>query len=223
MRCLSRGMYCLVLAVLMVAPLSGQTASSSGLERMMEAGVDAPVLLGNPGVKKEIKLTERQFNDIRTIVREVYEKYQPELRKAGRDQEKVMKIGLESTRETRERLEKALPDILKPEQVKRLQQIQIQVNGIASFKRPEVQKELKLSDRQKEEIASISDGLKRDLGDLAKGSDIKQASKMVEIMRKAKDLKEAATRRAVEKLTDEQQQIWRDLNGPKFDFKPQTR
>ncbi len=222
MRGLSRKLSAVVLAGLMVAPLFGQTPSAT-LQSTMEAGVDAPVLLANPGVKKEIKLTEKQFGAIRTIVKEVYDKYQPEFRKVGRDRDKLEKIGLDSMHETRDRLETALPDILKPEQLKRLRQIQTQVNGIASFKRPEVQNELKLSARQKEEIASLGDGLKRDLEDLVKGIKPTDTHKMTDAMRKAKELKEAATRQAIEKLTDEQQQIWRDLNGPKFDFKPQTR
>ena len=222
MRDLSRKLSAVVLAGLMVAPLLGQ-APSATLQSAMEAGVDAPVLLANPGVKKEIHLTEKQFDAIRTIVKTVYDKYQPEFRKAGRDRDKLEKIGLDSMHETRDRLETALPDILKPEQLKRLRQIQTQVNGIASFKRPEVQKELKLSARQKDEIASLGDGLKRDLEELVKGVKPTDTQKLTSAMRKAKELKEAATRRAVEKLTDEQQKIWRDLNGPKFDFKPQKR
>jgi hypothetical protein len=221
MRSSLRGLLTGVLLGLIVGPLLGQAPPLAQLETVLESGVDAPLLLSNPGVKREIKLTDKQDNEIHKIVKEVFDKYQPEFRKAGRDREKLMQIGMESTRETRESVRRALPDILKPEQLKRLNQIQIQVNGIASFKRPEVQKELKLTDRQLEEIAKIGAGLKQDIAGLVKDASSAPLRKMPGALRKAKELKESATHKAVERLTEEQRQTWKDMQGEKFDFQMQ--
>lgn len=221
MRSAIRRLLTVVLCGFLAAPLLGQAPPRAALDTMLESGVDAPILLANPGVKKEIKLTDKQYGEVHKIIKEVFDKYQPEIRKAGRDHNKLLEIGAESTREVRERVHQALPDILQPEQLKRLNQIQIQVNGIASFKRPEVQKELKLTERQREEIAEIGQGLKKDIAELIKDASSAPVRKMPLAIRKAKELKEEATRKAVEKLTEDQQKTWTSMQGEKFDFKMQ--
>ena len=221
MRSAFRRLSTVVLCGLVAAPLLGQAPPHAAHETILESGVDAPILLSNPGVKKEIKLTDKQYGEVHKVIKEVFDKYQPEIRKAGRDRDKLIEIGTESTREVRERVHQALPDILQPEQLKRLNQIQIQVNGIASFKRPEVQKELKLTERQREEIADIGAGLKKDIAELIKDASSAPVRKMPLAIRKAKELKEEATRKAVEKLTEEQQKTWTAMQGEKFDFKMQ--
>lgn len=221
MRPFFRGLLTVALIGFVAAPLLGQAPPRAALETGLESGVDAPILLSNPGVKKEIKLTDKQYNDVHKIIKEVFDKYQPEIRKAGRDRDKLAAIGAESTREIRERVRESLPDILKPEQLKRLNEIQVQVNGIASFKRPEVQKELKLTAQQKSEIAQIGEGLKKDIAELIKDASTAPARKMPMAIRKAKELKEEATRKAVGQLTEEQQKIWTAMQGEKFDFKMQ--
>ena len=207
-----------ILAGLIVSPVLGQ-APREILRAILENGVDAPMLLANPGVQKEIKLSDKQHAQVKKVVQEVFDKYKPEFQKAGRDQEKRLKLMADSTQESRDRLRKELPDILKPEQLKRLQEIQIQVNGIVSFKRQDVQKELNLTDKQKEEIKGIGEGLKKEVAALFKDAASAPVRKMPEAMRKSKELKDEATRKAVESLTEEQQKTWQKMHGEKFDLK----
>jgi Spy/CpxP family protein refolding chaperone len=206
------------LAGLIVSPVVGQ-APREVLQAIFENGVDAPMLLANPGVQKEIKLSDKQHAQVKKVVQEVFDKYKPEFQKAGRDQAKRLKLMADSTQETRDRLRNELPDILKPEQLKRLKEIQIQVNGIVSFKREDVQKELNLTDEQKEKIKGIGEGLKKDVAALFKDAASAPLRKMPEAMRKSKELKDAATRKAVETLTEEQQKSWQKMHGEKFDLK----
>jgi Spy/CpxP family protein refolding chaperone len=208
-----------VLAALFVSPALGQLPLLARLKSMMENGVDKPILLANDGVKKEIKLTDEQDTKVRKIVRDVFDKYQPEFRKAKGDREKQVQLVLESTKETRERLNKALPDILSPEQLKRLDQIQIQVNGIASFKRQDVQKKLNLTDEQKAEIRKIGEGLKEDAAEVLKDASSAPLRKIPGAIVKVKELKNTATQKAIDKLTSAQQQTWQEMIGEKFDFK----
>lgn len=210
-----------ILAGLIVSPLFGQLAPREYLKQIFENGVDAPMLLNNHGVQKEIKLTEKQHAQVKKVVQEVFDKYKGEFVRAGRDREKQAKLIADSTQETRDRLHEKLPDILKPEQLKRLNEIQIQVNGIASFKREEVQKELKLTAEQKRDIRQIGDGLKSEIEEVFKDASKEPVRKMPGAMRKIKELKDDATRKAVETLSEEQQKKWRQMNGEKFDFKPE--
>jgi hypothetical protein len=215
---------CLLTAVLLgsiAAPLFGQEPPRlAALKTYLEAGVDAPFLLANPGVKKEINLTDSQSNQVRKIVGEVLTKYQPKLREAA-DREQLVKVGVESIKETRQRVRKALPDILKPEQLKRLDQIQLQANGILAFKKSEVRDQLKLSVRQSLEIAKIGADLKKEVDELLKDASVAPVRRMPAALRQAQERKESATRKAIEKLTEEQQKTWKEMNGEKFDFKLQ--
>lgn len=210
-----------VLAGLFVSPVLGQIASLARLQALFQKGVGKPILLANSGVKKEIKLTDEQDNQIRKIRRDVSDKYQPEFRKVQGDRAKRLKLLVESARETRNRLNKELPDILRPEQLKRLDQIHIQVNGIASFKRPDVQKKLNLTDEQKVEIRKIGEGLQQGLTEVFKDVASAPLRKMPGAIRKVKQLKDEATQKAVEKLTSAQKQTWQEMTGEKFDFKLQ--
>jgi hypothetical protein len=219
MRSSVRWLLTAVLALGVLSPILGQLPRRGILENVMENGVDAPLLLANNGVKREIKLTDEQSNRIHKIVKEVSDKYQPEFRKAGRDRPQQAKIVADSARETRERVRQALPDILQPDQLKRLNEIQIQVNGIASFKRPEVQEKLDLTDEQKKEIRKIGDGLKQEVGEVMRDAASAPLRKMPGAIQKVKEMKDDATRKAVDKLTPEQKKTWKEMTGEKFDFK----
>jgi len=145
-----------VLAGLLAAPIQGQVPLQAALVSLLQDGAGKPLLLASPKVKQEIRLTEEQDTRIHKIIKEARDKYEPEFRKAGLDRDKLLKIGLESIQETRERINKALPDILEAAQLQRLDQIQIQANGILSFKRPDVQTKLKLTLTQKLEILRLA-------------------------------------------------------------------
>ncbi len=208
-----------VLAGLLVSPLYGQVPPRAALLSLLQDGAGKPLLLATPKVKEEIKLTPEQDNQVYKIVKEVYDKYEPRFRDAGPDRDSLIKVGLESIKETRQRLNKALPDILNREQLKRLDQIQIQANGIISFKRPEVQNQLKLTFTQKLEILKIGADLKRQIDELLKDASGAPLRKLPVAIQKARELKNAATEKAVATLTSEQKEIWKEMNGEKFDFK----
>ncbi|HTU93290.1 MAG TPA: hypothetical protein VMF69_24630 [Gemmataceae bacterium] len=208
-----------LLAVLIVAPVAGQLPLGAELESLLENGVGEPILLANDSVKQEINLTGEQSDRVQKIVKEVSDKYRSELQKAGGDRKKQLRMASEWMRETRERVHKALPDILKPEQMKRLDQIQIQVNGIASFKRPDVQKKLNLTEEQKVEIRKIGDHLKQEAAETFKEAAKAPLRKMPGAVQKVRELKEDATKKAIQTLTAEQKKTWKEITGEKIDFK----
>jgi Spy/CpxP family protein refolding chaperone len=208
-----------VLAGFLASPSQGQVPVQAALVSLLQDGAGKPLLLASPKVKEEIKLTEEQDNRIRKIVSEARDKYEPEFRKAGLDRERLLKVGLESIKETRERINKALPDILKPDQLQRLDQIQIQTNGIISFKRTDVQEKLKLTLTQKLEILKIGTDLKQQIDEVIKDASSAPLRRAPAALRKARELKNAATEKAVEKLTSEQKKTWKEMNGEPFDLK----
>ncbi len=208
-----------LLAGLLILPVLGQDSLGSRVESLLENGVDAPILLNHDGVKKEIRLTREQSSRVNKIIMEVFDKYQPDLRDALGDKEKRQKLIRDSTQETRERVRKELPDILEPGQLKRLNQIQIQANGILSFKRKEVQEKLKLTLKQKLEILKIGSDLKQEVTQVFNDASQMPLRKMPAALRKSNELRDAATQKALDTLTREQKKIWKEMTGEKFDFK----
>jgi hypothetical protein len=208
-----------VFAGLLASPIQGQVPPRAALVSLLQDGAGKPLLLANPKVKQEIKLTEEQDNRIREILRQAGNKYEPEIRKAGLDRDRLLKVGLEAIQEMRQRINKALPDILKPDQLQRLDQIQIQTNGIISFKRSDVQKKLDLTLTQKLKILKIGGDLKQQIDDVLKDASSAPLRKAPAAIRKARELKNAATEEADQTLTSEQKKIWKEMNGEPFDLK----
>ncbi len=203
----------------LASPIQAQVPPRAALVSLLQDGAGKPLLLANPKVKEEIKLTEEQDNRIRQIIREAGNKFEAEFRKAGLDRDSLLKVGLDAIKETQQRIDKALPDILMPDQLQRLDQIQIQANGIISFKRPEVQKKLNLTLAQKLQILKIGSDLKQQIDEVLKDASIAPVRRAPAAIQKARELKNTATEKAVQTLTNEQKKIWKEMNGEPIDLR----
>ena len=94
-------------------------------------------LLANDKVQEELKLTDDQKAAVKKASDEVNAKYKDDLDKArsGMDFQKMGELRKTMSAD----LEKALADVLKPEQTKRVKQIQVQAAGLAAFSMDDVQ------------------------------------------------------------------------------------
>jgi hypothetical protein len=214
------------LAALIAAPAFSQLMPG-GMMPVLENGIGPSMLLLSKDVQREIRLTDEQRYKFRRITAKVDEKYGPDMQRAAEagDRKKQLKLFADATREKADKVNKAIPDILKPAQAKRLKQIEIQVNTLISLNKPEIQKQLNLTERQKDEMRDIGDGFKQDLAGVVKDASNSEAQRPLEKLRmlaqtarKIKDLNETARRKALGKLTDEQMRTWRELTGEKFEF-----
>ena len=116
------------------------------------------MLVMNEAVQKEIDLLDEQIEDIRSAMEEINEN-RPEFDfRALRDlEEDERNAKMEEFREAMQKLtteaEEKLGDILLPEQLERVQQIQVQMMGVRAVQNERVAKELDLTESQKEKIA----------------------------------------------------------------------
>ncbi len=172
-------------------------------------------LLSNEGVQKELKLDAGQVEKATAAVQKVREKHQDEmtkLREEGPDaRDKMMALNQTISTETM----KELDTILKPDQIKRLKQLQLQQRGVQAFADPEVEKALKLTNEQKEKvktIASDSQTQMRELFQPGGGADFQEMAK------KRAALQKESMDRIASVLTAEQKQTWKDLVGQPFEF-----
>jgi Spy/CpxP family protein refolding chaperone len=168
-------------------------------------------LLRNESVQKELKLTGEQKDKLKTALEKVREDHKDDLAKAqDLSQEERQKL----FRTIGEETNKAVAGILDANQVKRLHQIERQQQGARAFANPEVQKELKLTDEQKDKIKEINEESGKKMRELFQpGGDREEAVK------KMAELRKETIEKATGVLTAEQKKAWKEMTGEPFEIK----
>ena len=157
MRGLSKWLLTVGVAAMIACPVMAQGKGKGGGGRGGMGGGGVAFLLNNDSVKKELKIDEDQGTKITEAIAKVREKHQEE-RAALRDLDpaeqrtKMTALNAVISKETFA----ALSNVLKPEQTKRLKQIELQQAGVAAFAMEDVQKALKLTDDEKDKIKTIA-------------------------------------------------------------------
>jgi hypothetical protein len=124
---------------------------------------------------------------------------------------------------------KAVEGVLKPEQMKRLHQLENQQAGLSLFTREDAAKKLNLSDEQKEKIRAINKELDADRREIFSsafggggggrpggGGGFGRIDP--EVTKKLESLQKEAVANAVKVLSDEQQSAYKELTGEHFDL-----
>jgi len=195
---------------LMVVPASAQQGRGG-----RGFGGGGAALLSNKSVQKELKVTDEQAEKLNTFAREMLDKQREEFQ-ASRDLSQEERR--ERARNRAIELVKGMGQILKPEQVKRFEQLQLQQSGAGAFSSPRVQEELKLTDDQQSKLREINEESGRAMRDAFQDSQSDREG----AMKKFAELRKQATEKAVGVLTDEQKKTWKEMTGEPFEvvFEP---
>jgi Spy/CpxP family protein refolding chaperone len=217
---------CKSLLVLGLAlPLAGPALAQRG-RGGFGGGFGGPgFLLRNPGVQKELKLSDEQIKKVEEVTQSIQDKHREDFEAAGKLEgdergakfQEIMKTMGEETN-------KALAEILKPEQSKRLKEISLQQRKADAFNDPEVQKALNLTDDQKEKIKTINEDAAKKMeesfprgrrGGGGGGFDPERFKKM-------NTMRDETLEHVVSVLTDDQKKTWKEMTGApfKFEFQP---
>jgi Spy/CpxP family protein refolding chaperone len=183
-----------------------------GFFRMMQAP-GAALLLRDEKVQTELKLTDDQ----KAAFAKIGDKYKDDFDKARSNMD-FRKIG-ELMKSVNDDVEKAAPDILKADQLKRLKQLEVQAAGLQAFSKDDVVNALKLSDKQKKDIEDQKSDLEKDAQDLFKDA-AGDRDKMADAFKKVTAMRKDALDKIVEGMSDDQKKTWKDLTGEKFEFTP---
>ena len=143
------------LLVLLASPAFAQPPGGRGMFQP-----NAAFLLRDKKVQEELKLTDDQ----KAAFKKIGEKYKSKFADAQGDREKMGEL----FKQAGEEVNKAIPEVLKPDQVKRLKQLEVQASGLNAFSKDDVKSALKLSDKQEKDIQTTQDELKKDREDLFK-------------------------------------------------------
>jgi hypothetical protein len=199
---------CLVigLAVVLAGPAKAQGPRGGG------GGVAQ--LLQNKSVQDELKLDKDQMDMLRTALTKFQQAHSDDLAKL-RDQGTSREERMELMKKLNEASQKAVADILKPEQFKRLNQIRMQQEGLNALANPETQKALKLTDKQTQEIQQIAEDMQKEMREIFQNAGGNREEAMKKMMALRKDKMDSA----MKVLNDEQRKTLKDMMGEPFELR----
>jgi len=208
MRTLKTSVAALGFAVLLVSPAWAQRGGG------MFGG--PAMLLSNKGVQQELKLDDKQVEDanklaedLRTKMREAFESAQ------GLEGEERAKKMQEIRQQQTEETNKALATLLKPEQKKRFDQISLQQMGANAFSTPAVQKDLNLTDAQKDKVKEINDGAREQMREIFQGAQNDREAAREKMM----TLRKETLDKVLAELNDDQKKTWKEKTGAPYEVK----
>jgi Spy/CpxP family protein refolding chaperone len=171
-----------------------------------------PGLLRNKAVQKELKITEEQakkldgfFDELGAKEREAEQKFA----QSSPDEQSKMR------EEMRALATERLNEILKPEQFKRFEQVELQRASYLVFGSPKIQEDLKLTDEQKAKIDAIT----AEANDTYRKASQKATSNPGKLR---EDINKATLAKIIALMTPAQKAIWKDLNGTPFEVPRET-
>jgi Spy/CpxP family protein refolding chaperone len=166
-------------------------------------GMGPAFLLGQESVQKDLKLSDDQIAKVKD-----FEQKRREALSGLRDlsQEERQKKMEEQNKADH----KAIAEILKPEQVKRLKQIAWQLQGPQALANEEVSTALGLSADQKDKLKKIGDDMRTQMRELFQAGGGEEARKKMEELRKN------TSDKMMEVLTPEQKTKLKELTGEPF-------
>lgn len=196
---------------LVVAVMAMATSSVLAQERQRQRqrpggpgggfGGGTTFLLQQESVQKELKLSEDQIKKIKELSDKQRESFRG-LRDLS-EEERRTKMA-----EARKANEKAVAEILKPEQVKRVKQISLQQQGARALSNPEVAKALNLSSEQTDKIKKIQEEARAGRGQPGDRSE--------EARKKREEARKATNEKLMNVLTAEQKTKLKELTGEPF-------
>jgi hypothetical protein len=210
MRTLCVGILAVGLAVLLARPAAAQPGRGG-------FGGGIGMLVQQKAVQEDLKLDEDTVKKAKDAVDKVREDHKDELAKLfDRNSGLSMEERAEIMKKVAADTEKALKDVLKPEQIARLKQIQLQIRGVDALTEEDVQKDLKLTPEQKDEIKTITDDLRKERGEVFRGA-FGDQEKMAEARKKMEAMNTEAMDKVNKVLKDDQKKSFDDMKGAKFD------
>lgn len=174
-------------------------------------------LLGSESVQKELKLSDQQKGTLKKMRDEEENGNHPFFRGIiGKSPDEIQKVLEQHAQETRERVAK----ILAPEQMHRLNEINIQVVGVDALTYDDVAQSLGLTAAQRDELKNLADETRRKLAELNSTNGGLPSNDARRQAWKARQSEIIADRKAssLALLSDEQKSKFEKLQGEKFDI-----
>jgi len=184
------------------------------------------LLLQHRKIVRELKCSDEQWDKIDDALEKAGKEMMEELQKqvagaagGAAPDDKAMKAAL--ARAGKEIVTK----VLRPAQVKRLHEIDLQASGAYAFKAPCVEKALKLTDKQKGRVKELIEGMEKEVKDRVKAMLANPAGAITLDLEQLQPNHAPVVKAIQAELTADQKKAWKGLVGQpvKFDLKKATR
>jgi Spy/CpxP family protein refolding chaperone len=180
-------------------------------------------ILSMPPVIDELDLSDEQSEKVRAMADRFRNDMMSRMREA---RERLADLGPDARRERFEELtrtldETALPqlqEVLTPEQMNRLQQIQVQLQGVQAFANPRVKESLNLDEDQQSKLSELIETYRAETQTLM--ANAREAERRGQVMRDMMELRRGTLDKAMSILTEEQKASWNELTGESFRMGP---
>ena len=218
-------------AAVLVAGMSAAVAQQGGRGGMMGGGPAG--LVGSKTVQEAIKASEEQVGKLKTWGAEFSRKQFEGMRERfqelqGLDRAEMGKKMAEIQAETAKKAYAELADVLKPEQVARLKEIETQVAGPMALTRSDVQTALKLTDEQKGKLKDAADTFQKEVMELRQemglggrpgqgGGGRPDPAKQAEFQKKQAGMTKELMAKVDGMMTADQKAAWKTLTGEAVD------
>lgn len=143
--------------------VSAHAQRGQGGMRMMGGGQQpAWMLLSRDDVREDLKITDEQKDKLSSMQEEMMNSMRQRFGGGGGGGQRPSREEMQKMREEMEKeVNTKLAAILTPEQIKRLGEVSIQMSGSAAVMRPEIAKELGITEDQKTKIAELQQTMGR--------------------------------------------------------------
>jgi Spy/CpxP family protein refolding chaperone len=177
----------------------------------------------NKQLQDEFKMDKEQVDKLTAALTKARDDMKDDLAKL-RDRNTSQDDRAEIMKKFNEANAKAVESVLKPEQAKRLHQIENQQAGLGMFTKADVQKTLNLSDAQKDNIKEISENLQKEMRELGGpggfgGPGGGRGGNPAEFAKKRQGLQKEAMDNVLKGLNDDQKAAVKDLTGAPFELR----
>ncbi len=193
------------------------------------AGVEAGSLLRSEQVQAELKLSEDQLAEISALTEKAREQVRESFRgfrDLSDDERRAKGEELRSKQqELQADMRKQLEKVLSAEQVKRLDEISLQVRGMRALADSAIRSKLSITEEQKQGIDDIvqaqRDMMRELFGGMRELRDLdndERAAKFAELREKGEELASETEAAVLELLTEEQRRSFAEMKGKPFEL-----
>jgi hypothetical protein len=197
------------------SPRAAAQVPDENRKQLVEA-LGTPFIVFRDKILDEIKVSDEQkeklFEHMMTQIMETGP-FLDSLAETGQEREKKLN---EHRKKAHEKLAKLLKEVLKSEQLKRLRGITLQQEGGLALAQEDVQRELKIEQKQLMEFMAITQELQGKIQALIK--EAQSGGKPEELRPKVLKIRGEYGKKLEAVLTDEQTKKWKDMLGTSFDL-----
>jgi Spy/CpxP family protein refolding chaperone len=160
----------------------------------------------------ELNLTDEQGEQIQAAMGEMFRNAMSEMQGLDGDERR------EKMMEMRTTMEETIAGVLTEEQNVRGREIRIQMEGVRSLARDDIQEELGLSEEQKTQLEAVGDKVREQFEELGQAARSGDAEAREGLREKFEELGQRVERAAMHILTDEQEAKFEEMKGEPFEF-----